>query len=404
MDKILFWEPDPDFRKALAVSLTSLGYKPVALEDYRDIPNAVSLERPQMFLLSAELERGTRLNFNEMAAPSGTDCEMSVILPEFSGPENGGRLDGIVLDNIRKPFGMKELDEGLRWAVGLKGRLEHDPALWEDSLEVRELSDKDEIRQALVLRYDVYREVGFLQSSEQGLDIDPFDVKSVIFGAFVNIDGREELAGAIRIIQHSGYGPHRLQIEEIMRDCGMEPNLLESGITSTLPALETFGLTAADCRRYYPDFGTRKSAGRRMVSSQIYELSRLVIKRDYRLNRAGIERRLYELVVAYCCAKNPPSNWFVIAIHPSKVKKYARFGFLSVASLGIKSYTGIEQPAALMIWDLQRYLQYPNPFTAELAENILHYHCNSALSCAFQGRARVAAEERNGEPEYAEVN
>ncbi|MFH1070089.1 MAG: hypothetical protein V1794_10770, partial [Candidatus Glassbacteria bacterium] len=234
-------------------------------------------------------------------------------------------------------------------------------------------------------------------------DLDPFDVKSVIFGAFVDCDGREELAGAIRIIQHSGYGPHRTEVEQIMRECGMDSLQVENGITSTLPALETFGLTAADCRRYYPEFGTNRSAGRRLVSSQIFELSRLVIQRDYRCHRTGIERRLYEMAVAHCCAQDPPSNWFIIAIHPSKVIKYTRFGFMNVASLGIKSYTGIEQPAALMVWDLQHYLQYPNPFTEELAENVLHYKYSTSLVCAFQRRARVAATDI-GEPELVEVN
>ena len=397
MKKIMLWEPDQDLRKALSLYLMRLGYKAVALSKFHEFKVAIELERPLMCLLPADLSKGRRILLDEIEWNSGFKGEMAVVLPMFSDDNyNGAETSGIVVDKIRKPFSIHELSHKLEAAFARREELDRNPLPWEQSLTVRALRNSDELRQALKLRYEVYREVGYMEASEYGLDLDPFDFKSTIFGAFVTEDGRSELAGTIRIIQNMGFGPHRAQVAEVMGEYGIDPAAAElSALTASLPALQTFRPGAGDCSRLYPDFASEISTGVEPVSSQAHELSRLVIGNRFRRDLAGMERRMYEMVVAHCCSQTPKCNWFVIAVHPSKTRKYVRFGFQNISQLGIKSYTGIEQPAALMVWDLQRYLRMPNPFTGMLDENIVEYNYHRELVTGFQSRSvvRVGADE-----------
>ena len=74
-------------------------------------------------------------------------------------------------------------------------------------------------------------------------------------------------------------------------------------------------------------------------------------------------------------------------MHPSNSSKYTRYGFNKVSSLGIKSYTGILQPAILMAWDLQQYLLSPNPFTKDLDLNTLVYKEKGCLLNTLEEKA-----------------
>ncbi len=403
MKKIMLWEPDLDLRKALTLYINRLGYKAVALNRFLEFKNAIELERPLLCLLPTEMCKGSRIKLDDIKCRPGYKGEMTVVLPLFEGDSySGDAATGIVVDRLRKPFGIQELASRLDAALARREELECYPGTWEQSLEIRALRNFSELRQALELRYEVYREVGYMEASEYGLDLDPFDFKSTIFGAFITGSGHSELAGTIRIIQQKGFGPHRKQVAEIMGQYGIDPAAAElSALSPTLPALQTFRLQAADCRGLYPGFATETSVGVEPVCSQAHELSRLVIGSKHRRNRAGMERRLYEMVIAHCCAQEPMRNWFVIAVHPSKTRKYVRFGFQNISQLGIKAYTGIDQPAALMVWDLQRYLRMPNPFTTLLDENIVEYNYRNALVSPFHDRTVVRAGEVESRAELA---
>lgn len=409
MEKIVLWEPDQDLRKALSLLIDSMGYKTVAISRLCDFKDVVELERPLACLMPEESTKGERVTFGRISGMPDVRGVMSVVVPEYDEEDPDGESStGVVLDNIRKPFGVRELSSCLEGAMGRKVQLESAPFPWEQSLEVRALQSTDELIEALELRYEVYREVGYMETSEYGLDLDPYDFKSTIFGAFINDGERSELAGAIRIIQDTGFGPHRAQVAEVMARYGIDPASAEVGaMGGTLPALETFRLDIHDCRRFYTGFATETSCSSMPVSSSVHELSRLVISRKHRRNRAGLERRLYEMVIAHCCAARPRRNWFVIAVHPSKTRKYIRFGFQNITQLGIQDYTGIDQPAALMVWDLHRYLQLPNPFNAELEDNIVEYAYRDSLVSTFTDRrVRVAAgddTDDNKELESAEA-
>ncbi|RLB13515.1 MAG: hypothetical protein DRG82_15570, partial [Deltaproteobacteria bacterium] len=73
---------------------------------------------------------------------------------------------------------------------------------------------------------------------------------------------------------------------------------------------------------------------------------------------------------------------------PSKEAKFQRFGFRKISELGMKLYTGINQPAILMALDLQHYLLTPNPFSSKLELNTLFYKVNGRLQETIVEKAK----------------
>ena len=384
---IILWDSDPVFRKALFRTLLGNGFNPVALENPANLSNAMELQRPELIILEGSWQQGSKINLGQEELKFCSDGELSLILPSFEVTPSG-RMEsgGIVLENLRKPFGLRELSSGIQSALRIKEHIERKPSPWAEYLEFRRLKTEEEVLSTLKLRYEVYQEVGFINSNNKEIEIDRYDPKSIIFGAFVHQNGTKELAGTVRIIQNSSDSPHKKELGDIMRQHGIECAAASDCQESTLPSFATFEISAEDFPGFCPEFGSTLSGSGKDVSSEICELSRLVIKREYRRHRFGIERKLYELVIVDCCVEEPERNWFVIAVHPSKSSKYAHYGFNEISVLGIKSYSGISQPAILMTWDLQQYLLSPNPFTENLDFNNLVYRVNGNIMSTLPER------------------
>ena len=376
-NKILIWDADHSLGSAISSVLSKNGFQPVSLEDPYQVFRAIELERPELSIIEGDWRPGSRIILNKGNFPLAPNGDLAVILPLFEDtPSAKNETGGAVLENLRKPFGTQQLLGSIRSALSKKDRIEKTPLPWEKCLEVRRLKNEKEILAAFKLRYEVYKELGWIDQSSEEIDIDPYDFKSIIFGAFIHHNGTKELAGSIRIIRSREKSPLQGEIENIMYSYGIEQANFEPHI---LPSLLSFGISQEDYGNLSPGFATILSGSGASVSPEIYEISRLVIKEKYQRHRFGIERRLYELVVTDCCSEEPQRNWFVIAIHPSKSSKYARYGFRKISDLGVKSYTGIFQPAVLMAWDLQNYLLTPNPFTKNLELNSLIYRVNGSL-------------------------
>ena len=375
--KILIWDADPSLGNAISTVLSKNGFQPVSLENPDQVFRAIELERPELSIIEGDWRPGAKIILDRGNFPTAPNGDLAVILPLFEDSHSRkNETGGVVLENLRKPFGVNRLLKGVHSALSIKERIEKAPLPWEEWLEVRKLKNEEEIMAAFKLRYQVYRELGWVDPSDEEIEIDLYDLKSIFFGAFIHHNGTKELVGSIRIIRNRHDSSLRREIEKIMRSYGVEHTKFEP---LNLPALLSFGISQQDYKDLGPKFATILSGNGTPVSSEIYELSRLVIKRDYRKSRFGIERRLYELVVTDCCVEQPQRNWFAIGIHPSKSTKYARYGFRKITELGVKSYTGILQPAVLMAWDLQQYLLSPNPFTKNLELNSLLYSVNDNL-------------------------
>ena len=385
--KILIWDSDLSLGHAIFDTLSLKGYRPVRLENPAHLAKALELEKPELAILEGNWQAGTKISLGEGAFPQPANGELSIVLPaagEASLDRNVAA--GLVLGTISKPFGQDQLCSGIQSSLSLKETLEKPPLPWEEYIEVRRLTTEEEILADLNLRYQVYREVGFIGSRSEEIEIDRYDTRAIIFGAFHNVSGESELVGSIRIIREKSEGPHAGELRRIMQRYGLDIPLSEDSENgrASLPALQTFGLSAVELKTVSAGFGTDHSAGGQNVSPEICEMSRLVIKKEYRRRRFGIERRLYEGIVVDCSASKPHRNWFIIAVHPMNTTKYLRYGFTCLEELGVKSYAGLAQPAVLLNLDLQHYLIQPNPFTPSLAVNTLLYQVNGNILTRVQ--------------------
>ncbi|MFC1613736.1 hypothetical protein ACFL5K_00395 [Gemmatimonadota bacterium] len=386
---ILFWESDPVLKEALFRTLSWKGFQPIALDNPSQLAKAIVMEKPELSIIEGDWQPGSRISFDQGRYPQTSAGELSIISPAFGvNPSGMPETYGIVLENLRKPFGSAELFSGIKSAIRKKDRLKKTPLPWEQYLEVKRLETEKEILSAMELRYEVYHEVGFLKSSTQQLEFDKYDANSIFLGAFVNNNGTRELAGMVRIIKSLGRGPHQNALLKIFHQFGNEyPASSAHENYTLLPAFSSFGLTRKDIPQYCPEIGAPISESRYYVSTEICEISRLVIHHKYRMHKYGIERRLFELIVVDSCAEEPKRNWFAIAVHPSRAAKFERLGFRKVSSLGVHDYNGISQPATLMTLDLWQYLCSPNPFTRNLDLNSLIYKANGVLLHNLQDRA-----------------
>ena len=385
---ILFWESDPTLRKAMYRTLSWKGFHPIALEDPSQLPKAVKLEEPELSIIEGDWQPGSKINFYKESSQLVPNGGFSFILPscDVSSSEMQ-EYYGIVLGNLRKPFGSVELFSGIQSAYRIKGHLEKGPFPWEECLEVRRLKTEEEILSALKLRYEVYREIGYIDSFEEELEFDKYDPNSIILGAIINQNGTKELAGTLRIIRVNSNGSQKEELKKVFRHREIECSVPYDDDRANLPACVSFGITPGDLSLFDPGFGSSVSDSGIEVSSEICELSRLVIQPKYRRHRFGIERKLFELIVVDCCADQPRKNWFVIAIHPSRCAKFERLGFRKISALGTKFYTGISQPAILMTLDLGRYLCSPNPFIKDLDLNKLIYKVNGNMLSTLEDRS-----------------
>ena len=380
--KVILWDSDPDFREALFASLFSKGLNPIALKNPQKLFRALDLLEPELLLLEGDWPLGGRLRLTEGNPAISGSGQLSFILPlAGTGKADSPSVEGIVLEKLQKPFGSEELFSALQSALRLKTELEQGALTRGSHLEVKPLVSEQEILSALELRYEVYREIGFIGHSPAGIELDRYDARSLFLGAYIHQNGERELAGSLRIIRQQGDFAAQRTVLNLLHQRLEIPRVTALGSeNNSLPACESFGISPEEISRYMPGFGSRYSIHGAAVSEEVCELSRLVIKRKYRKQLFGIERRIFEAVVVDSSAGESLRNWFVIAVHPSRSAKFERFGFETVSALGTHIYTGIAQPAILMALDLQRYLAAPNPFGKNLEINALLYKVNGGLS------------------------
>ncbi len=385
--RIVLWDSDRSLREALFSRLFRKGFLPVSLGDPAKLGKAVRMLDPELVLFESGWERGETVSLRGDSGPR-RDSDLSVVMPlEGEGFSAAGGGRGLVLDKLRKPFGTRELINGISGALELRRRLAHRSRPGREWLEVKRLTTEPEIEAALALRQEVYRETGFISGERRAIEYDHYDLRSIHFGAFHVQGERRTLAGTIRIIHRPAgkIAGHTETVERLLRRFEPELAYVSDPCVSELPALKTFGLGVDSLASLKPGFGSGESLCGNPAREEVFELSRLAIASPWRLNRFGIERRLFQMIVVDSMAASPRRNWFVIAVHPSRQAKFERFGFSLAGDLGVRPYAGLDQPAILMTLDLQQYLTTPNPFSASLDLEMLLYRAAGYLSHSLEG-------------------
>ncbi|MCE5269756.1 hypothetical protein LLH00_00550 [bacterium] len=384
-ETILFRDSDPALHEALLAVLGGRGFRALGLDSPAVLGTAVRLFDPALLVLEGSWERGERMVLADNPSGAVKAGYLAIVLPL---PGVGCR--GMVVESLRKPFGLKQLLAAVNGALELRASLSRMPRGYDTEwLEVRRLTDESELETAFRLRREVYLETGYIDDRCPPLECDCLDPRSIILGAFVHHRGESELGGTLRIIRSGGDGPLSALVSRLGELHGMR-SLVADGAGAPLPACESFGLIPDELEDYQPGFASMHSITGATVSPEVCELSRLAVPARWRRHRLGIERRLFDLVVVDSVASAPRRNWFVIAVHPSKRMKFHRYGFLAVNDLGVRPYAGLDQPAVLMTLDLQQYLLTPNPFTANLDQDVLLYRAGGCL-VHEPGRESLAA-------------
>ncbi len=223
----------------------------------------------------------------------------------------------------------------------------------------KELNERSEFLQMFALRYFVYRYVNFIESNEDQLDIDYYDLYSTFLGVFELTDKSKRLIGMVRIISGDKRSIYSDVIEDIFR------NLKDSVIKDFLnrpilfPIMNTFNLP----QEFLNLFNKGKDKNQNNLlekNSKPFEISRLAIIPEYWSSKEKIEVGLHDLIILDSWKSNPKKNIYVIATHPRTRKKYEKLGFEIIPGTTEQLYKGINQLAIAMVMNLEDYLNSPN--------------------------------------------
>lgn len=213
------------------------------------------------------------------------------------------------------------------------------------------LTDFEEIKECLHLRYLTFRYVNFIEENMDRLDIDSYDRYSTFLGAYSITGWRRTLVGTLRIIDGSEKSPTASCIDELIRTA-RDRKIRSLGDRQKLfPIMESFKLPQS----YLECFGNSNDS-----SVHPYEISRLAIRPDFWMY--GIEVGLHHLLILESWRHNPPRNDFLIAVHPRTYKRYKSIGFKVVPGTDQVIYKHINQLAIAMIINLQKYLDSPRSY------------------------------------------
>jgi hypothetical protein len=223
----------------------------------------------------------------------------------------------------------------------------------------KKLDERSEFLQMFALRYFVYRYVNFIESNEDQLDIDYYDLYSTFLGVFELTDKSKRLIGMVRIISGDKRSIYSDVIEDIFR------NLKNSVIKDFLnrptlfPIMNTFNLP----KEFLNPFNKGQDKNQNNLlekNSKPFEISRLAIIPEYWSSKEKIEVGLHDLIILDSWKSNPKKNIYIIAIHPRTRKKYEKLGFEIIPGTTEQLYKGINQLAIAMVMNLEDYLNSPN--------------------------------------------
>jgi hypothetical protein len=211
------------------------------------------------------------------------------------------------------------------------------------------ITDYDELKTCLNLRYLTFRYVNFIEDNEDHLDIDPYDRYSTFYGAYNLTGWRKTLVGTLRVIGEKKNEAVSSCIDSLT-GTAHDPRIREIGKRQKkYPILESFEIPESSLERL-------KKSEEGNNKFYPYEISRLAIRPDFWMY--GIDVGLHHLLVLDSWLHKPARNDFLIAIHPRSYKRYKTIGFRVVPGTSQVIYKRINQLAIAMVLDLEESLSH----------------------------------------------
>lgn len=237
----------------------------------------------------------------------------------------------------------------------------------EKKIIFKEIYEDDELIEMFSLRCLVYQYAFFYGSNEDQfienqLDIDCYDLYSTFLGAFEITKNSKRLIGTVRIISESEESVSAPFIRTLYKTLPGHESDGKLERTTPFPHMETFNIPY----RYYTAFFKEKNVingNNSSISDKPYEISRLAVLPGYWKTKDRIEMGLHDMIILTSWKAQPRRSIYIIATHPRTKRRYERIGFKIIPDTGERLYRGINQPAILMIMNLEEYLNTLNPYS-----------------------------------------
>jgi N-acyl-L-homoserine lactone synthetase len=199
--------------------------------------------------------------------------------------------------------------------------------------ELRVITTAAELVESYRLRYEVYRELGYLQCFNRSqLDIDPYDAGSIPFGAFDARSGM--MIGTLRLITTECQPVYEHLINRILTEAS-DRELTDHARAPRPRLLPSIVSDAAE--QQIKVYNTESFA--------VHELSRFIV--DPRHRGSGIARGLVLLGIAH--AMRPAPAILIAGCLPEHNQMHARYGFARLPHTGLDYFDCVGQIANTII-------------------------------------------------------
>lgn len=199
--------------------------------------------------------------------------------------------------------------------------------------EIRILTTISELVESYWLRYDSYGALGYLQClNPSKLEIDPYDLMSIPFGAFDAASGR--MVGTLRIVTTELQPVYQRLISRVLTEFADHELTQQAlgGRPHRLPAIVT-----DEIGRQIDAVNTGRFP--------VHELSRFIVHPDHRSSH--VSRGLGHLAFAYAMRSGPAV--FIAGCQPRHIRLYASYGFVQLPHTDVDFHDSVGQFANTII-------------------------------------------------------
>lgn len=199
--------------------------------------------------------------------------------------------------------------------------------------EIRILATVRDLVESYWLRYDTYEALDYLRCCNPSkLEIDPYDLMSIPFGAFDAASGR--MVGTLRIVTSELQPGYQRLISRVLTEFADHDLTQQAlgGRPHRLPAIVT-----GEIDRQIAVFNTGRFP--------VLELSRFIVHPDHRSSH--VSRGLGQLAFAYATRSGPAV--FVAGCQSRHIRLYASYGFVQLPHTGVDFHDSVGQFANTII-------------------------------------------------------
>jgi predicted GNAT family N-acyltransferase len=211
---------------------------------------------------------------------------------------------------------------------------------------IRALETSAELIASYQLRYEMYRQLGYVEHHDARLEIDEYDMTSIPFGAFDPVTGA--LVGTLRVITTVEHPEYKQLLLDMLDDMG-DPELSFLAWRARRHRLPTIVSDRVD--HQIDAFNTERF--------MIHEMSRFIVRPEYRAS--NVSHGLAIMAIAHAMQNGPAV--LIASCLPRHVPLYAKYGFAKLPHTDREYFDSVGQIANAIIC---RSDALPRPLLADV--------------------------------------